>query len=78
LHLYYSSHAKPHPISVAWLRDKSGSKRASLRGFRQRLKAALDEIKAVGVIESWEIIDDPVHVVRIPTPSQQRYIDRQK
>lgn len=77
LHLYYSSHAKPHAVSVTWLRDKSGSKTASLRAFRQNLRAALGEITAVGVIESWELIDDLVHVVRVPTPSQQRFLDRQ-
>jgi TrfA protein len=77
LHLYYSSHAKPYPVSVDWLRQKSGSKRASLRGFRQKLKAALDEIQKAGAILSWDIIDDKVHVARNPTPSQQRYIERQ-
>lgn len=77
LHLYYSSHAKPHPVSVSWLRDKSGSKTASLRAYRQSLKLALNEIQNVGVIESWELIDDLVHIVRLPTPSQQRYIARQ-
>jgi hypothetical protein len=77
LHLYYSSHAKPHPVSVAWLRSKSGSKTASLRAFRQKLKAALDEIQCAGVIASWQIVDDLVHVVNIPTPSQQRYLARQ-
>lgn len=77
LHLYYSSHAKPHPVSVSWLRDKSGSKTASLRAFRQNIKAALKEIEAVGVIESWDIVDDLVHIVRVPTPSQQRHIARQ-
>jgi hypothetical protein len=77
LHLYYSSHAKPHPVSVTWLRDKSGSKTASLRAFRQNLKSALDEIKTVGVIETWSLADDLVHVVRVPSPSQQRFIARQ-
>jgi TrfA protein len=52
LHLYYSSHAKPHPVSVAWLHHKSGSKMASMRAFRQTLKAALDEIQKAGAIVS--------------------------
>lgn len=77
LHLYYSSHAKPHAVSVTWLRDKSGSKTASLRAFRQNLRAALDEIQKVGVVASWEISEDLVHVVRNPSPSQQRYLARQ-
>lgn len=77
LHLYYSSHAKPHPVSVTWLCHKSGSKAVSLRSFRQKLKAALDQIASVGAIQSWTIVDDLVHVVRQPTPSQQRHIARQ-
>jgi hypothetical protein len=77
LHLYFSSHAKPFPVSVAWLHEKSGSQSGSLRSFRQKLKAALDEIQHVGVIVSWKIEGDVVAVVRVPSPSQQRHIDRQ-
>lgn len=77
LHLYYSSHAKPHPVSVGWIRDKSGSKTSSLRAFRQNLRAALDEVRSVGVIASWEVADDLVHVVRNPSPSQLRHLARQ-
>ena len=77
LHLYYSSHAKPYPVSVTWLHSKSGSKTASLRAFRQNLKAALGEIVAIGVIQSWEIIDNLVHVARTPSPSQQHHITLQ-
>jgi hypothetical protein len=68
LQMYYMSHAKPLPVSVAFLRDTSGSATQSLRKFRQNLKAALDGIKAVGVISEWCI--DPktglVHVTRVP------------
>lgn len=75
LHLYYSSHARPYPVSVGWLHDKSGSQTASMRAFRQNLKGALDEIQAVGVIQSWVIDGDLVSVVRVPTPAQQRFLD---
>jgi hypothetical protein len=78
LHLYYSSHAKPFPVSAAWLREKSGSKTAVLRAFRYNLKAALDQIQRVGVIETWKIAGDIVSVTRVPSASQQRYIDRQR
>ena len=77
LHLYYSSHAKPHPVSVTWLCHKSGSKATTLYSFRQKLKTALEEILAVGAIQSWRIENDLVYVVRQPTPSQQRFIARQ-
>jgi hypothetical protein len=76
LHLYYSSHARPFPVTVTWLRDKSGSKTASIRAFRQNLRAALDEIRTVGVIDDWSVENDLVRVARRPTPSQQRYIER--
>jgi len=78
LHLYYSSHARPHPVSVAWLRDKSGSRNGAMRSFRFKLRAALDEIRMAGVIVEWKIIDDIVSVTRWPTPSQQRYLSRQE
>jgi hypothetical protein len=77
LHLYYSSHARPYPVSVAWLREKSGSNSAEMRSFRQKLKQALDQIVRVGVIVSWKMEADIVSVVRVPTPTQQRHIDRQ-
>lgn len=72
LQMYYMSHAKPLPVSVGFLRDTSGSATQSLRKFRQNLKAALDDIKAVGVILTWHI--DPrtglVHVTRAPSTPQ--------
>ena len=78
LHLYYSSHARPYPVSVTWIHEKSGSQTASIRSFRQNLKAALDEIQAVGVIQSWSLVDDLVSVVRIPSPAQQRHLSVNK
>lgn len=78
LHLYFSSHARPFPVSVSWLREKSGSRSASLRSFRQKLKAALEEIQRVGVVVSWRIESDVVSIVRMPTPTQQRHIERQR
>jgi len=70
LQLYYMSHAKPLPVSVAFIRETSGSSTQSLRKFRQNLKAALDEVKNVGVISSWRIdpANDLVHVTRNPLP----------
>lgn len=68
LQMYYMSHAKPLPVSVAFLRDTSGSATQELRKFRQNLKNALDDLKAVGVIEAWHIDSksDLVHVTRAP------------
>ena len=80
LHFYYSSHAKPVPVSVEWLRETSGSTTQVLRKFRQNLKAALRQIQDVGVISEWHIDSktDLVHVTRIPSPSQLKYLNRQK
>jgi hypothetical protein len=76
LQLYYSSHAKPYPVSVKFLREKSGSSTASLRRFKQLLKAALNQIKAVNVIAEWRLEGDMVYVQRIPSPAQQRHLTR--
>ena len=78
LQLYYASHAKPLDVSVDFLREKSGSSTKTLRKFRQNLKTALDQIKDVGVITEWSIDPktDLVHVVRIPSPSQLKHLNR--
>jgi hypothetical protein len=79
LHLYYSSHAAPYPVSVEWICKTSGSQAKTLKSFRQKLKQALDQIQAAGVISGWTIGDDDlVRVQRVPTPSQLRHLqDRQ-
>jgi len=67
LQVFYSSHEHAYPISVKYIREKSGSNTAQLWKFRQNLKAALDEIMAVGVIKAWRIDDDKVMVDRCNT-----------
>jgi hypothetical protein len=75
LQLYFSSHACPYPVKVQFLREQSGGSTRSLRAFKQNLKAALDEIRAVGAIASWRIDDgDLVHVERMS--SQQRQLSQ--
>jgi TrfA protein len=70
LHLYYCSHSEPFPVTVEFLRTQSGSKAAELKEFRRALKAALDEIKEIGVIDSWSIEEgDKVAVTR---PKQKK------
>ena len=72
LQLYYSSHARPFAVKVQFLREQSGGNTKSLRAFRQNLKAALDEVQAVGAIVGWCIDgDDLVHVERVPSASQR-------
>ena len=76
LHLYYAGHAQPHAVSVAWLRDHSGSDTTELKRFREALRKALHKLQEVGAIETWEI--DPkthlVHVKRTSPASQAKHL----
>jgi hypothetical protein len=79
LHGYYSSHAKPLPVQVDTLRSLSGSKDKTLFSYRQKLRRALDELKAIGAIASWQIeAADLVTVDRgnAITASQRRHLTR--
>ena len=80
LQFYYTSHAKPLPVSVDFIRETSGSTNRDKRGFKRRLKEALDQIQAVGVISDWRIDTktDLVHVTRIPSPSQLKYLNNRQ
>jgi hypothetical protein len=79
LHGYYSSHAKPLPVKVETLRSLSGSRAKSLRHFREKLRAALDELKTISAIASWQI--DAADLVIVDrgnaiTASQRRHLTR--
>ena len=68
-HGYFSTHAKPYPVSVKRLHELSGSGNASLRDFRRRLREALDEVVFVELVGQrrfdWRIDEeDLVHVTR--------------
>jgi TrfA protein len=79
LHGYYSSHAQPLPVKVDTLRSLSGSKDKTLRSYRQKLRRALTELKAIGAIASWQINAADlvtVHRGNAVTPSQQRHLRR--
>ncbi len=65
LHVWLCSHDKPYPVTVQYLHDITGSNTKSLKRFRQSLKAALDELKAIGVLIDWHIDEaDKVHFVK--------------
>lgn len=79
LHLWIIGNAKQYAIKVETLRDKLGSRDKTLRSFRQKLRQALDMLKAEEVISAWSIDgDDLVHIDRTPTETQQRYLDTQE
>ena len=65
LQLWLSSHDDPHPVTVQYLRDITGSQTKQLWKFRQSLKAALNRLKEVGVLVEWHIHeDDKVYFVK--------------
>ena len=65
LQLWLSSHDDPHPVTVQYLRDITGSQTKQLWKFRQSLKVALNRLKEVGVLVDWHIDEeDKVHFVK--------------
>jgi hypothetical protein len=77
LHGYYATHVKPLPVKVDTLRNLSGSKAKALRNYRQQLRKALDELKTIGAIASWQI--DAADLVTVDrgaaiTASQRRHL----
>jgi hypothetical protein len=81
LHGYYATHAKPLPVKVNTLRSLSGSKDKALFSYRQKLRRALNELKAIGAIASWQI--DAADLVTVDrgdaiTASQRRHLIKAK
>ena len=77
LQLQLSTHARPFPMKVETLRRLSGSRAKEARTFRQKLKLALNDLKAGGIIADWRIdAGDLVHVDRgdATSASQQRHL----
>ncbi len=77
LHLQLASHAHPFPMKVETIRRLSGSRTKALRHFREKLKLALNDLKANGSITSWHIDEnDKAHVDRgdATSASQQRHL----
>jgi hypothetical protein len=69
LHGLYASHVHPYPLKVETIRDGCGSQTRQLRFFKQKLKAALQELAAVDFLADWRIdADDVVHVLRKKPP----------
>jgi hypothetical protein len=78
LQAFYATHAEPYPMKVETLWRLSGSKNASLRGFRRDLKKALTVVQDEGHIKAWRIDErDLVQVDRgnAISASQQRRLE---
>jgi TrfA protein len=66
LQLYWSTHSRPFPVSVDFLREKSGSQTAELREFRRMLRRALNDLTGNGDVKEW----------KIERPGDLVYVDR--
>lgn len=77
LHGYFATHADPHPLKVATIRELSGSTNPHLGSFRRQVRAALTDLVAVGAILSFDIsADDLVTVQTKPSKAQARHLAR--
>jgi len=78
LHGFYSSHAKPYPVSIATLHKLCGSESDDIWKYAQTLRRSLDDLAEVSTASGqpfkYKITGDMVHVKRAPTGSQQRHL----
>ena len=65
LHAYFSSHQHPHPVTLSFLRDLTGSRNAQAAGFKRHCCAALDALVKIGFLRSYQIEGDLVTVERV-------------
>lgn len=74
---HYASHAKPYPVKVATVHKFCGSTDKELYSFRQKIKAALDELVKVGGLKSWKILPgDLVSVEAVSSKSQLQHLSK--
>lgn len=69
---HYATHARPYPVKVETLHKLCGSADKELFSFRQKLKAALDELVRVGSLQSWDILPGDLVFVQVVTSNSQR------
>jgi hypothetical protein len=76
LHSFLATHAQPFPLKVETLQRLSGSQTQEKWKFKQNLKAALEELLTIGAIVSYRFAGELLHVERVPSPSQQRHLQK--
>lgn len=64
LHTFYSSHRDPIPYAVAKLRELCKSEEKNLSNFRGRLRNSMETLVGIGLLNSYCITSDVVHVKR--------------
>ncbi|MDD2732615.1 MAG: plasmid replication initiator TrfA [Desulfuromonadaceae bacterium] len=60
---YWASHRKPYPVKIETLLKLCGSE-MSAKHFKAELRKALDHLRRIGFVETWEFKDDLVVVIR--------------
>lgn len=80
LHGFYATHAAPLRYKVETIRELCGSTTERLTDFRKALRVALEKLKGVGAITSWNIDakSDLVTVRRKGSKSQQRHLENKQ
>jgi TrfA protein len=75
LHSYFSTHAKPFPVSASYLKEKTGSPTKLVKHFKPELRTAL---KALESLDGWTVEwnGDNITVTHPETGSQVRHTDR--
>jgi len=76
LHGFLASHAQPYPLRVESLMAWSGSRTKETRKFKYKLKKALEELKGVGVINSYKLRESIITIKRTPSSAQKRHLKR--
>jgi hypothetical protein len=75
LHSYYSTHAAPYPVTVAFLKEKTGSPTTKLFHFKAELKVALKALHdTLGWETTWD--GDLVTLTKPPSDAQGRHLTR--
>lgn len=75
LHSYFSTHARPYPVTVEFLKEKTGSPMKLLKHFKVELRNALQTLQdLIGWTVEWD--GNLVKVMRPPTDSQARHLTR--
>lgn len=78
LHSFYATHAAPLPYKVSTIMGLCDSKASRVVDFRRLLRAALDELEAIGALKGYIDENDLVIIEKVPTPSQNRHLRRLK
>lgn len=69
LHTFYSSHKEPIPYKVAKLHELCRSEEKNMANFKIRVRQSMEKLIDVGLLESYKITDDVVHVIRQKFPT---------